>query len=243
MLLPVLLLLLIGLTPGPALAADSDFEVSFSPFPVCLGYKGGEVEMIFRVSNVGATDITWVNVVVNTEAGYSHRWNVTIRPGMMRELEVDVPYSRRDLEKDRIIQISMNNNMTANPDGIKTFRLNVDFIDPLLGVSATRSPSRSTYKVGNTLTITHNYTNRATGLATTVGSDIRIVVGSRVLHSVHEAVTLMAGQTKQAAFRYTFTQEAAGEVRVIHATASHTPSRGSRRPSPSRDPRPSSPPR
>jgi len=205
------------LAPGSALAADSDFDVSFEVFPGEVGYNGGNVQLTIRVDNNGATNITWLDVVVNTTAPYSQRWTGTIAPGSYRTLAFNVPFQWSDLGVSRILQVSMNNNTTANPDGVKMMNFQVGKITDIFDTTCTISPARSVYRPGETVTVGLTFTNNVeTHAALNVRSTIsmsrnfsRIYEGTQVNHG-----NVFPGQTVTTSFRYTFDEDDAGEVMV-----------------------------
>lgn len=215
-LLPVLLLLLIGLSPGPALAADSDFRISVNPLLFGLGPKGGSVTPDVSVWNEGDTDITWINVVVNTQAGFSRRVTHTIAPGDSYTIGLSLPLAAADVGKQLLVQVSMNNDGSANPDGVKMASIRVDRIDPVFTVSASVSPDRSTYSVGDTITITHRYTNHVVDRLLGIDDTITMAVGSDVVHRATEGVEVGPGRTETASFQYTLGREDVGRLSVTH---------------------------
>lgn len=125
----LLLFLLLALSPATTLAANSDFTVSVDTLPHGVGPKGGTVSLNVTVHNEGATDITWLDVVVNTQAGFSERITHTITPGHSYGIGMSLPLAPADLGKQLIVQVAMNNNASSNPDGVKMVHVQVARID------------------------------------------------------------------------------------------------------------------
>ena len=219
-LLPVLLLLLVGLSPGTALAADSDFEVEFRSVPMELGPNGGDADIRLVVRNLGATDITWFDVVVSSRAGFSQHYDIRIRPGDALLVALLVPLGAEDLDRTLFVQVSMNNNSSVNPDGVKTSRFFVHTLDPVLTVNATVSPHRASYEVGDTVTVEYRYSPHSTAGSIQVRNNITISAGSHVRERLEQEVSVPSGEPQTESFRYTFDEDDVGDLSIVHYATS-----------------------
>ncbi len=207
------------LTPGIALADDDDFDVRFEISPQDVGFWGGIADVIVTVTNTGETNITWIEVRINNERPYTGDWTGTIPPGESRTISFSPRFATADLETPRILQVSMNNNATANPDGVKMMNFQVGEITNIFDASCTVSPVQAVYRPGETVNVTHSFTNNVeTHAALNVQSTITMMIGSR---SIYDGVAIdhgdvFPGQTVTSSFRYTFEEDDEGIVNVYY---------------------------
>ncbi len=203
--------------PGVARADDDDFDVSFNFYPHEMGYNGGNAVFSLTVANNGETDITWLDVVINTSATYSHRFTGNIEPDSQRSLEFSVPLTGSDLGKTRILQVAMNNNSTANPDGLKMMNFQIGKITDIFDITCTINPARTVYHPGDTVTVSLSFTNNVeTHAAVDLRSIISMQRGSWHIYDGTEAShgNVDPGQTATTSFRYTFTDDDVGHIMV-----------------------------
>ncbi len=213
--------LLFIILPAPALADDNDFEVDYEVWPGQLGPLGGNVRITLEVTNTGPANITSVTCTVNTVAGYSERWTGTITPGSNPTIVFMAAFSSDDVAKDRILQVSMNNDSDANPDGIKMYSFRVGRLSPVISMSASISPGKPVYRPGETVTITHYYKNNSgTHAVLNLESRISMSGESVMLYDgpAEDVGDIFPGDTKTVSFRYTFADDA-GDVRVSYRLA------------------------
>ena len=209
------LTVLLFVAPGPALAADSDFEVEYEFSPDLVGRDGGVVQLLLTVRNTGPTNITWLNVVINTATPFSSRWTGTIVPGASRRLSFNVTFSGRDLNTRKLLQVSMNNNSSANPDGVKTLPFELSGTMRMFEIIADISPLRTQYEPGDTVTISYSITNViATHALMHMTTHARLTRGSDIIYTgvVVDLGNIFPGATKTTSFRYTFDEDDAGEI-------------------------------
>lgn len=213
--------LLLALFPAPALADDNDFAVDYEVWPGQVGPLGGDMKITLEVTNTGPTNITSITCVVNITAGYSERWTGTITPGNNRTIVFMVPFSGDDVANDRLLQVAMNNDSDANPDGIKMFSFRVARLSPVINVSASISPEKPVYQPGETVTITHRYRNNS-GTHAALNLESRISMsGERFMlydGPAEDVGDIFPGAAKTVSFRYTFAEDA-GDVRVSYRLA------------------------
>ncbi len=204
-------------SPIDADAADDDFDVEYSFYPEVIGYKGTDVQLVLKIENTGTSNITWFDVVVNTETTYSQRWTGTIAPGTTRTLSFNVPFGENDLDVTKILQVSMNNNSSANPDGLKMFSFQLDSITYFIDRSINVSPIKASYEVGDTVQITHTFTNIITTHAL-INAQTRIFV--RINGDVHSSSALIdqgnifPGESVTHVTNITFDESYIGEVNI-----------------------------
>ncbi|MCK5129094.1 MAG: hypothetical protein KAQ68_04540, partial [Clostridiales bacterium] len=165
--LALVVLLMVSIFPTTAIATNSDFDVEYEFNPEIVPFKGGNVQMVLQVENKGTTNITWVDVVVNTAAPYSERWTGTIVPGAIRTISFWIPFAEDDLNIQKILQVSMNNNITANPDGVKMFTFELEGKINIFAHTFSVTPVKTSYEHTDTIEITHNFTNSITTHAAT----------------------------------------------------------------------------
>lgn len=204
--------------PNPhALAANDDFEVEYEFFPETMGYKGGNVQLVLDIENTGTTNITWIDVVINTAATFSQRWTGTILAGSSRTISFTVPFREEDLNVRKILQVSMNNNITTNPDGIKMFNFELEGLSYFVDHDITVSPEKAVYEVGDTVQITHEFSHRITTHAA-IGATTRIFI--RVNGEVHSMSGIVSqgnifpGASVTHITNITFDESYAGEVNI-----------------------------
>ncbi|MBT3318479.1 MAG: hypothetical protein HN948_08730 [Clostridia bacterium] len=169
-------LIVLMLPPGVSIAANEDFEVTFEFIPEEVGDPGGEPRLQFVVTNNGTTDITWVRVDINTSAGFYMVWDHVIRPGDSSGTVSLVPFAPEDLNVEKTILFSMNNNSTANPDGIQINKFTLTNIhkEDMVRVSGRISPSKSEYYFGEEVQVTYEFENITS--AQLVNVETRILV-------------------------------------------------------------------
>ncbi len=176
------------ISPINAAAANDDFDVEYSFSPEVVGFKGADVQLVLKIENTGSTDITWIDVVINTETTYTQRWTGTITPGSVRTISFLVHFGENDLDEDKILQVSMNNNSSANPDGLKMFNFQIDSITTFVGRTINISPLVSSYEIGDTVQVTYTFTNLITTHAL-INARTRLYV--RVAGEVHSTSELI----------------------------------------------------
>ena len=135
--LSILVLLAFLFLPIAAFADNDDFDVSYSFSPDEIGYEGGETQLILTVRNTGPTNIIWVDVEIDTNPVYYKRWNIVIPPGSWNStIFSHIPFAATDLNAQKHLRISMNNNKISSPDGIKSFGFEIDASDTFLNASS-----------------------------------------------------------------------------------------------------------
>ena len=211
-------LLLTLLWPSAVLADDDDFEVEYEFSPEIVGYNGGTVQLLLTVRNTGPTNITWVDVVINLKTPFSSRWTGTIAPGASRAVSVTIPFSYQDLDVQRILQVSMNNNSTANPDGLKMMPFTLTSTRDMYSITASISPSRAEYAPGDTVTISYTITNLME-THTLMHMKTRAVMDNERFELLYTGTNVdlgnvFPGESKTSSFRITFGEEYTGEIRL-----------------------------
>jgi len=183
-----------------------------------LFVMGGESQLVLTIRNTGPTDITWVDVVINTASTYNQHWAATIRPGTSRTVTYIVPFSRDDVNKSKILQVSMNNNSTANPDGLKHFTFEMEGNNDFLYVTGSINPAQSVYQVGDTVTITPSYRNNSpTHAVTNLQAQLKVVRGPGDVANAGSPYTrssLFPRASDSNRVSYTFTEDDIGPVDI-----------------------------
>ena len=144
-------LLLALLPPLSVNAATDNFTMSYSFFPGGMGYNGGFTNLILRVTNIGSTNIDRVDAVINLSAGYAYSWTGTIVPGETKEIVTSaIQFSTSDLNETRMLQVGINNDTDANPDGIQMASFTMPGIAVMYDVSGDL-PAERTLHPGETM--------------------------------------------------------------------------------------------
>ncbi len=203
--------------PCIAYADDDDFEVEYEFVPARTGCDGGKVQLRLTVRNTGPTDITWIEAVINTETPYSERWESTpIHPGTTRTITfTDVIFSTDDVNTEKLLAVSMNNNISANPDGIKLIPFTLRGTYNMYSISASISPEREEYRPGDTVTISYRIKNEMEAV-TLMHMKTRPMLtggpGILLITQYEDLGNVFPGATKSNSFTYTFEDDYAGEV-------------------------------
>lgn len=213
MILTVLSVLCI-FAPVNTLADNDDFQVDneFSPNPA--GYLGGNIALNLGITNTGPKDITWVDVVINTQNIYTQHWSGTIAPGGRQTISLLVPFAPDDVNKAKILQVSMNNNSSSNPDGIYMDRFEIEGISDIFDVSYTLSPSKAVYYPGDTVTITTTFTNNMPhGTALDMRSRLYMTKGLEIFDGdIIDHGNVLPGDSVSNSQTYTFAEDDAGQT-------------------------------
>ena len=213
-----LVLIIIFAIPITSYAADDDFEVSYSFSPNPLGKAGGDVQLRLTIRNTGTTNITWVDVVINTASAYNRHWSATITPGSSRTVTYIVPFGSSDVNKEKLLQVSMNNNITANPDGVKMFRFEIDGSDNIISINSTISPARTVYHPGDTVTVSYSVRNNSTTHAITDVEALSSITRTDPFYMLwiksNDFGNVFPGAQKSDSFSYTFTDSNIGMMNL-----------------------------
>lgn len=147
------IILLTALMPSiTALAANDDFSMTYAFYPGAVGHRGGFVRLILHVKNEGAKNIDEVNVVINLKNGFSGLWTGTILPGEEKKIVFDnVHFTDEDINTQRILQVAINNDGDANPDGIQMESFTMRGAGTLYRLTYDLSPRSGTLHPGDTL--------------------------------------------------------------------------------------------
>jgi hypothetical protein len=201
-------------------ADDSDFEVTYDFSPQLVGSLGAEIKLTLEVTNTGSTDINWIDVVVNNTTPFSERSTITINPGTSKTLVYSIPFTDSDLNVDRILQVSMSNDVANKPNGVKMFNFQIQGTDDIFDVSASISPVKSQYQSGDTITVTHTFTNLISTHATTeTTSTAFIAVDTNHVYD-HPTIThgnVFPGNTISNSFVYTLQEADIGHVKAYYS--------------------------
>jgi|GEM_PF-4219221 hypothetical protein len=164
LLILLILLLVFAAVPITAQGADSDFDVTYDLAFSSLPYKGGTMRITINVYNNGSSNITWVDAIVNLASPYyMDRWSGTITPGGHESINMYVPFKQTDLDKDVWLQVSMNNDIDTNPDGVWMRKIRVNSNDmPVFDRTLEVSPGSGSVYTDSTVQVSMEYTN-ATG--------------------------------------------------------------------------------
>jgi hypothetical protein len=215
LLLLLVLLAVMMLAPAGVRAANDDFAVSYSFYPDRVGYKGADVALTLTVTNEGTTNITWVDVVVNTHTAFSERWTATINPGHDRAYVFTIPFEPEDLDNDKILQVAINNDGDTNPDGVQMFHFEIESTTNILTVVEERSPDSDFYLPEDMVTFTHRITNNmTTHAATGFTLEADLMRGSEMIAAMMTAGgNIFPGDTKSGNFEFMFGEDMVG---ILH---------------------------
>ncbi len=200
-------------------AANEDFDVAYNFSPELVGSKGADVHLTLTIRNTGSTNITWIDVVINTTTTYYQRWTGTITPGSTRRLSYIVPFESSDLEKNKILQVSMNNDMDTNNDGVKMFNFEIHGTEYIFDVDVSKTPDRSEYRPGDMIHIAHDFTNLFESHAATevITTTYMARAGDHVCDNIsiyHGSV--FPGSTITDEFTYVFSEDDTGHIEVFY---------------------------
>lgn len=218
--LSVVVILSTIILPTTSFADDDDFEVTYSFSPQLVGSLGAEVKLTLEVTNTGSTDINWVDVGVNNTTPYGQRWTGTINPGTSRTVVFLIPFESTDLNVDRYLQVSMSNDVANNPNGLKMFNFQLQGTNDIFNVSSSISPVKSQYQPGDTITITHTFTNliethAATGTSST--TFLGIGTGHIYNHPTINHGNVFPTGTVSNSFVYTLQESDIGHVKAFYS--------------------------
>lgn len=220
--LSILILLVFLFLPITVFSDNSDFDVSYSFSPDEIGYGGGETNLNLTVRNTGPTNIIWVDVEIDTTPAFSRRWNVIIPPGYLNStIFANIPFTPSDLNAQKHLRVSMNNNKVASPDGIKSFGFALDSTDSFFDINSNYAPSSSTFKPDDIVNLTHIFENNSTssditGLTSNI--EIRKVGGGSNFGPMVSHGTLSPGAYADNDMTYTFKEEDVGTVKFFYHT-------------------------
>ncbi len=215
-----LLLAVCFVAPMPATAAHDDFDITYTVEPNPVGYKGADVNIGIRVENKGTTNITGFEVSVTTMAGYSQRWTGTITPGTTYSTVVfSVPFAEADLNADKLLYVKIENDGDGDyNDGTQVRTFQVEGTRAIFDIDWGITPDLSFFLVGDTVTITHTFTNTfASHAATDVESSVWLVIDDDFgHHAVDSHGMVMPGRTATSSFSYTFGAGDVGNVEILY---------------------------
>lgn len=140
-------------------SADDNITIGVVLHTQTAGPKGGRIKISVTISNQTDTDITWVDFAVNTSEPYYEHWVGTdcVPAYCFRTHTLEVDFTADDLNKDKFLVVSLNNDSDANPDEVKTHTFRVNSIDEVISISASVDPSHGPYRVGDTVFVTHRF--------------------------------------------------------------------------------------
>lgn len=208
------------LAPAYVQAANDDFEVEYAFSPDQVGYRGADAALTLTVTNEGSTNITWLDVVINTQSTYSEHWTGTIAPGHSRTLSYIVPFNPADLNKDKILQVAINNDSDTNPDGVQMFHFEIEAVEDILSAAEERLPDRGLYLPGETVTFTHRITNNMTthaAIGVILGMALMGEDGLIIDFGTTDYGNIFPGETKSADFGYAFETDYEGAAHVSYS--------------------------
>ena len=215
----IVVLMVLSIVPTHTYADNEDFEVAYAFNPELIGAKGADVSMLLTIRNMGTTDITWIDVVINNTETYFQRWTGTIRPGSIRRLRYVIPFASSDLNVNRFLQVSMNNDVDTNNDGVKMFEFQLEGTEDIFGVDASRAPHSATYEPGDSITVEHDFTNLfETHAATDVITNTYLVKdGDKLVDriSVYQG-DVFPSNTISDSFTHTFDEDDVGRVEAFY---------------------------
>lgn len=214
LMLVLVVLLVFAIMPPGVLATDDDFEIAYTVSPNPVGYMGGDIRLLLTVTNTGPTNITWVDVNINTNTPYYQHWTGTITPGAHRTISFMVPFTPSDLDEEKVLLVSMNNNSTANPDGINISKFEIESTSEIFDVACSISPEQDTYAAGDTVTITHRFTNiMELDAATNMQSEMLFSIGLDIFSEDETSHgNVFPGSTVSHSYTYTFDDEGTVDV-------------------------------
>ena len=223
--LAVLLIALTVIVPSAAQAAIDDFDITFSVTPELTGYLGGDIQLRISVENKGTTPITWIEVDVLTQEPFHERRSITIPEGTTRHnLLFIVPFWGGDLDSDRLLSVSMNNDGDASSDGVQVRTFAVEGTEDILGVERSTETTGGDYAVlpGDTLTITHTFSNPFE-THSALGLDTRIYLwrgGENIYASPTDSHgALLPGESTDTTLIYSIAPSDIGHIQVMYRAA------------------------
>jgi len=153
------LCIILILFPCTVVADNDDFEFTYEFFPTDVIAQGGTVHLTVNVQNLGSTTINWFDININLQDAFSAHIVTTILPGSSRSYALDIIFRDADLDANKIIQIAINNDGDANPDGVKMQSFSLGYINEPIGIECTILPDKDYYFPGDTVSITNTITN------------------------------------------------------------------------------------
>lgn len=140
-------------------SADDNITIGVVFNTQTAGPKGGKIHISVTISNQTDKDITWVGFAVNTSEAYYEHWTGTdcVPAYCFRTHTLEVDFAAEDLDKDKFLVVSINNDGDANPDDVKTHTFSINSVDEVISVSASADPSHGPYRVGDTVFVTHRF--------------------------------------------------------------------------------------
>ena len=211
-----LLVIMSIISPIYAIAADSDFQISYTLFPDKIAELGGTIKITLQVENKGPTNITWIRTDVLTNAYFSSDWSGSLGVGAIKNLIFQVPFASTDLDHNITMNVYIENDLDASRDGKQTKNIKVESEDNVFLTSGVVDPEKEIYYVGDTVEVKDKFRNGLAIQATNVTVEYyHRVDGNGVYNGSPIGLgTVAGGDSVYNTFDYTFKEADIGEFRI-----------------------------
>ncbi len=212
-----LLIVVVLCSPISALAADSDFEISYTQLPSKIAPLGGTIKIDLTVKNKVFPPITWISVDVLTDAYFNYIWVGSLASNASTTFSLSVPFAEADLDKDITINVYIQNDLDLSRDGKQTKTIKVESQENVFYTSGTVAPEKAHYYVGETVEIEDKFRNGLEIPAANVSVDYyhRVNGGSNIAYGIPIVFgTVAGGESVFNTFEYTFMPADIGEFRM-----------------------------